>query len=238
MPVHDEAKKGEIEKIVIMPGDPLRAKYIAENFLTDAKLVNRIRNMFAYTGTYKDKKVTVMAHGMGIPSMGIYVDELYNYYDVDCIIRVGSCGTYNKELDLLDTVLVDKTYTESNFAFSYNNEHVQEIEATKEINDLIEQTAKENNIEYRKANAFCAEVFDPYIPDKKQLISRIPKNVSAAEMEAFPLFYLAKLYNKKAACLLTVVDSVYDDKIVSPEDRETSLNNMIILALETARKYK
>ena len=114
---HNEAKLGEIAKTVIMPGDPLRAKYIAENFLENAKLVNQVRGIFAYTGTYKGNEVTVMASGMGMPSMGIYCYELYKFYDVENIIRIGSCGAYNEKLNLFDTILVDKSYTEGNFAY-------------------------------------------------------------------------------------------------------------------------
>ncbi len=236
MSIHNEAKKEEIEKIVIMPGDPLRAKYIAENFLTDAKLVNTIRGMYAYTGIYKNKKVTVMAHGMGMASMGIYSYELYKFYDVDCIIRIGSCGAYKENLHLLDTLLVEKVYTESNFAYSYNNDNTKQIYATEEINELIENVAKENNIQYTKTNIFCTDGFDPYIADVNKLLERLPKDITASEMESFALFYIAKMLNKKAACLLTVVDSLYDKKELSAKERQTSLNNMIVLALETARK--
>lgn len=236
MSIHNEAKKEEIEKIVIMPGDPLRAKYIAEKFLTDAKLVNTIRGMYAYTGMYKDKKVTVMAHGMGMASMGIYSYELYKFYDVECIIRIGSCGAYKDNLKLLDTLLVDKVYTESNFAYSYNNDNTKEIYATNEINELIEKTAKENNSKYIKTNIFCTDGFDPYIADVNKLLERLPKDITASEMESFALFYIAKMLNKKAACLLTVVDSLYDKKELTAMQRQTSLNDMITLALETVRK--
>ena len=116
MTIHCSANKEDIEKSVLMPGDPLRAKYIAENFLIDVKLVNSVRNMLAYTGKYGDKKVTVFSSGMGMPSMGIYSYELYKFYDVEKIIRIGSCGVYTPDIDLLDTILVDKTYTEGNFA--------------------------------------------------------------------------------------------------------------------------
>lgn len=236
MSIHNEAKKEEIEKVVIMPGDPLRAKYIAENFLTDAKLVNTIRGMYAYTGMYKDKKVTIMAHGMGMASMGIYSYELYKFYDVECIIRVGSCGAYKDNLKLLDTLLVDKVYTESNFAYSYNNDTTKEIYSTSEINELIEETAKTNKLEYVKTNIFCTDGFDPYIADVDKLLERLPKDITASEMESFALFYIAKMLNKKAACLLTVVDSLYDKKELTAMQRQTSLNNMITLALETVRK--
>lgn len=236
MPIHNEAKKEEIEKIVIMPGDPQRAKYISENFLTDAKLVNSVRGMYAYTGMYKDKKLTVMAHGMGMPSMGIYSYELYKFYDVDCIIRIGSCGAYDEKLKLLDTLLVEKACTESNFAYTYNNDNTKEAYPTKEINELIQQTAKENDVKITKSNVFCLDAFDKYVADLDKFLERVPKDVSAAEMESFALFYMAKMLNKKAACLLTVVDSIYDKKELTSMERQNSLNDMIKVALETARK--
>ena len=121
MPVHNEAKVGEIAKTVVMPGDPMRAKYIAENFLEDYKLVNQVRGMYAFTGKYKGKEITVMAHGMGMPSVGIYSYELYKFYGVENIIRIGSCGGHTEELDILDIVLVDNSYTEGNFALALNN---------------------------------------------------------------------------------------------------------------------
>ena len=137
MTAHNEAKVGEIAKVVIMPGDPLRAKYIAENFLEDFKLVNSVRNIFAYTGMYKGKKITVMASGMGMPSMGIYCYELYKFYGVETIIRVGSCGVYVDGIDLLDTILVNGSYTLGNFARNYNNKDVKFVEADDELNKKI-----------------------------------------------------------------------------------------------------
>ena len=116
MALHNEAKIGEIAKVVLMPGDPLRAKYIAENFLENYKLVSSVRNIYAYTGKYKGKEISVMASGMGMPSMGIYCYELYKFYGVESIIRIGSCGAYKPDLDLLDVVLIEKSYTEGNFA--------------------------------------------------------------------------------------------------------------------------
>ena len=120
MTPHNEAKKEEIAKVVIMPGDPLRAKYIAENFMEEVKLVNSVRNVYAYTGKYKGKEITVMASGMGMPSMGIYAYELFKFYNVKKIIRLGSCGAYSKDLNLLDIIMVDKSYTESNFSYELN----------------------------------------------------------------------------------------------------------------------
>jgi len=216
MTPHNEAKIEDISNIVLMPGDPLRAKYIADTFLDDAKLVNTVRNMFGYTGFYKGKKITVFASGMGMPSIGIYSYELYKFYNVDTIIRIGSCGAYNENLNLLDTILVDN--------------------ASSDINKVIEDTAKKLNIAYVKGNTLCTDCFDYYVKDVNSLIARFPKdlNIIGAEMEAFALFYNAKLLGKKASCLLSVVDSHYKHQEISADERQTSLNSMIKLALESA----
>lgn len=236
MTPHINAKIDDIAPIVLAPGDPLRAKYIAENFLQDYQLVNTTRNILAYTGFYKGKKITVFSTGMGIPSMGIYCYELYKYYNVKQIIRIGSCGSYSKDLKLLDTVLVDNSYTESNFAYTLNNEDCHFVEATTNLNIEIEKTASSLNIPITKGNIFCSEVFDKYIMDYSMVVNRFPKqyNIIGSEMESFALFYLAKYFNKQAACLLTVVDTIAEKGEISSEDREKSLNNMIILALETS----
>ena len=238
MTPHIEAKKGEIAKTVLMPGDPLRAKYIADNFLENARLVNKVRNIFAYTGTYKGKEITVMASGMGMPSIGIYAYELYTVYEVENIIRIGSCGGYSNELELFDTILAEASYTEGNFAYTFNSEECHLAYATKELNGIIEQTASEQNIKCVKGNILCSECFDLYIPKLQELLDRIPKdlNIIAAEMESFVLFYLAKLLNKKAACLLTVVDIPTKQNQISAEAREVALKDMIKLSLETSLK--
>ncbi len=236
MTPHNEAKKGEIAKIVLMPGDPLRAKYIAENFLEDVKLVNQVRNIFAYTGKYKGKEITVMASGMGMASMGIYAYELYKFYDVESIIRIGSCGGYDENLKLFDTILVDNSYTEGTFAYTFNNEKINEIEASIELNEKIERTAIENNIKLVKGTVLCSDCFDLYIPHVETLLNRIPEHIIAAEMESFSLLYLAKHLHKKAACLLTVVDIPSVKNQISSEERQTALNDMIKLSLESSLK--
>ena len=236
MTPHISSKKEDIAKTVLCPGDPLRAKYIAENFLENSRLVNSVRNILAYTGTYKGKEITVFASGMGMPSMGIYCYELYKFYDVETIIRIGSCGAYDDSLNLMDTVLVKKSYTEGNFAKAINNKDCHLIESDLDLNNKIKQTAEKLNIKCIEGNALCSECFDYYIEDINTLLNRLPSDlkISACEMEAFALFYTAKYLNKKAACLLTVVDSHYKKQEISAEAREKSLNNMIILALETA----
>lgn len=235
MSIHCNAEKKDIEKTVLMPGDPLRAKYIAENFLQDAKLVNTVRNMLAYTGTYNKKPVTVFSSGMGMPSMGIYAYELFKFYDVENIIRIGSCGAYNEELNLFDTILVDKSYNEGNFAFAWNQKDEHVAEADRELNERLEETAKKIGIPYIKGNTYCNEVFDGYLEDMDGFIARFPKNLNiiACEMEAFALFYMAKYFRKKAACLLTVVDSHYKKQESTSEERERSLNSMIKIAMES-----
>ena len=236
MTPHNNAEIGDIASTVLMPGDPLRAKYIADNYLENVRLINDVRNMYGYTGTYKGKEITVFASGMGMPSMGIYCYELYKFYDVDTIIRIGSCGAYDENLNLFDTVLVEKSYTEGNFAKALNNSDCHLTEANSTLNSIIKQTSNELNIKSIPANVLCSECFDYYIEDINILLNRLPKDlkITAAEMESFALFYTANYLNKKAACLLTVVDSHYKKQEISSEEREKSLNDMIILALESA----
>lgn len=230
---HNEANLGDIAKTVLMSGDPLRVKAIAEKYLDNPKLVNKIRNIYAYTGTYKGKEVTIMAHGMGIPSMGIYAYELFKFYEVDKIIRLGSCGAYSEDLNLLDILLVDKSYTESNFSYELNNEKVNETESSKDVNDRLKEAANKLGINLVEGNVMSTDCFDWYVKDIKVLLDRLPNDVIAAEMESFALFYLAEKFNKKAACLLTVVDSHYKKEELSAEDRESKLDNMALVALES-----
>lgn len=235
---HNEANKGDFAKTVIMPGDPLRAKYIVENFFDDYKLVNQIRGMYAYTGTYNGKQLSVMAHGMGMPSVGIYSYELYKFYDVENIIRIGSCGSYKPELKLFDIILSENVFSESNYALTLNNEICHITSSNNDLNSIIESTAKENNINLTKGNTVCTDCFDVYMTDVNQFLERIPNdfNPISAEMEAFALFYNAKLLNKKASCLMSVVDSKFITDVATAEERETGLNNMIKLALDSAIK--
>ncbi len=235
---HNEAKQGEIAKTVIMPGDPLRAKYIAENFLENVKLVNQVRGMYAYTGNYQGKEITVMASGMGMPSMGIYSYELYQFYEVENIIRIGSCGGYKPELKLFDIVLSENVFSEGNFALTLNNEDCHIVAASEALNSKIIETAKEANTSVVVGNTVCTDCFDVYMTDVNQFLTRIPENFNpvSAEMEAFALFYVAKVLNKKASCLMSIVDSKFIKEIATPEERQNGLNAMIKLALDTALK--
>ena len=233
---HNEANLGDIAKTVIMPGDPLRAKYIAENFMTDIKLVNSVRGIYAYTGKYKDKEITVMASGMGMPSMGIYSYELYKFYDVENIIRIGSCGSYKPELKLFDIVLAENVFSEGNFALTLNNDDCHIVSSNNELNSVIIDSASKLGINIFKGNTVCTDCFDVYMTDVNQFLARAPEgfNPVSAEMEAFALFYVAKILNKKASCLMSVVDSKYIKDVATPEERQTGLNNMIKVALESS----
>lgn len=171
-----------------------------------------------------------------MPSMGIYSYELFKFYDVENIIRLGSCGGYNEDLKLFDLVLVENSYTEGNYALSMNNEDCHFINSSAELNKSIEDVANKLDFSLTKANVACGEVFDAYMTDMNKTLARFPKeyNISGAEMEAFALFYNAKVLNKKASCILTVVDSYYYKKHTSAEERQNSLNQMITLGLESA----
>lgn len=232
---HNEANIEDIAKTVIMPGDPLRAKYIAEKFLDDFKLVNQVRGMYAFTGHYSGKRVTVMASGMGMPSMGIYSYELFKFYNVDNIIRIGSCGAYKPDLKLFDIILSTSAFSESNFAFTLNNDNCHIAESSKELNEKLKESALKNNIQITCGNTVCTDCFDVYMTDVNKFLDRVPDgfNPISAEMEAFSLFYVAKILNKNASCLMSVVDSKFIKEIATPEQREKNLDNMIKIALDS-----
>ena len=229
---HIESLKEDIAPIVLMPGDPLRAKYIADNFLTNVKLVNKVRNILAYTGYYNNKKVTVFSSGMGIPSIGIYAYELYKFYDVEKIIRIGTCGTVNENIKLLDVILADSAYSLSSFPKLFDSDTDKSYLSSKKLNKKICDMALKMNINIKTGKIITSDVFDPYV-DHDKFISNFPnKDFLASEMEAFALFYLAHKLEKEASCLLTVVDSKYDRRNLTSKEREQSLNDMIKLALD------
>ena len=226
---HNNAKIGEIAKNVIMPGDPNRAKLIAEKYLQNSKLVSDVRGILAFTGTYKGKEITVMASGMGMPSMGIYCYELYKYYDVENIIRIGSCGANTPDLNLFDIILTTEVYTEGNFAYTFASKNDHFVKPSEELNNKIINTAKEKNISLSIGHTLCTEVFDEYILDLQTYKERIPKdfNPLGTEMKAFALLYTAKALNKNASCLMTVVDSIFKESHATSEERENGLNKML-----------
>ena len=231
-------QKALIAKTVLMPGDPKRASYIADKFLDNPVLFNDVRGMLGYTGLYKGHEVSVMASGMGIPSMGIYSYELFKIYNVDNIIRIGTSGANRKDVKILDVILADSSYSLSTFAKVYDGFEGKEIDASKSLNDKIDDTAKALNINIKRGRIITSDVFNPYCDSIDEYNSNYPSDLDtlASEMESFALFYMAKKFNKNATCLLTVVDSPYDDRIISSMDREKSLDDMIVLALESAIK--
>ena len=232
---HNRAKYGEIAKTVLMPGDPLRAKFIAENFLEDVFCFNKVRNMLGYTGMYEGEKVSVMGSGMGMPSIGIYSYELFNFYDVDNIIRVGSCGAYVKELELFDIILTTAAYSESTFAKVQNGYDKKYTFPSKYINDIIRETAKKNNIKMKEEKIVSGDVF--YTENTRDKVNNENKNsivTRVFDMESFALFANATVLGKNAACILTVSDSISNGQIATYEQRETAFTTMIELGLKTA----
>lgn len=234
MTPHNEAKKSDIASTVLMPGDPLRAKYIAETFLTGVRLVNTVRNMYAYTGKYKNKEITVMASGMGMPSMGIYSYELYKFYDVENIIRIGSAGAYTKNLNLYDIVLVKDCYSESSYALMQNGETRNILNSSEKLNNIILETAKKNNIELFSGRVHSSDVFYKNNDNFKELNEKY--NCLACEMESFALFHNANSLHKKAACLLTISDNLVTKEETTSGERQNSFNKMIELALDSVVK--
>lgn len=230
---HNSAVKGDIAKVVLMPGDPLRAKFIAETFLEEVVQFNAVRNMFGYTGLYKGQKVSVMGSGMGMPSIGIYSYELYNQYGVESIIRVGSAGAYTDEIDLFDVVLADSAYSESSFAktaFDYDEDI---FEPSMLLNDKLKASAKALGIPIIEARIHSSDVF---YRDGGVTFQEIFEETGSVcvEMESFALFANAKKLNKHAACILTISDSLVTHKVTSADERQNSFTQMMEIALNAA----
>ena len=232
MSVHIAAKKGEIAKTVLQPGDPLRAKYIADNFMEEVKLVSQTRNIFYYTGLYKGKEISVGASGMGIPSIGIYSFELYTEYEVDTIIRIGTCGAYNTDLKLFDLLNVENSASESTYAkFAWGIEE-ELLKSQGNVFETINQTAEKLSLNIQPTNIHTSDIF--YRKDEDLPAIATKYNCSAVEMEAFALFANAQHLGKNAATILTVSDVIPTREKISADEREKALKPMIELALETA----
>ena len=233
---HIQAEKGQIAKTVIMPGDPLRAKMIAENFLEGPTLINEVRGMLGYTGTYKGVPVTVMGSGMGMPSIGIYSYELFSQYDVENIIRVGSAGAYVENLDLNDVVLADSAWSESSFAKTQSGCTDEVIFPSSELNEILQEAAKEKGKEMTTTRIHSSDVFYREA-DQVYLPTVVDENgCGAVEMESFALFHNANVTGNRAACLVTISDSFVKPGILTAEERQNSMTNMIEIALEAAAK--
>lgn len=241
-PIHINAKKEDIAKTVLMPGDPLRAKKIAREFLEDARLVTDTRAMYGYTGKFKGKEITVMGSGMGMPSMGIYAYELFEYYDVENIIRIGTCGSVNEEFSLRSVGIVKNTYNPGNFSKFLFGQENHLAKSSDKIYDLALELYKKDRKNYdfplKEVNICTSECFNEYVKNPDELLKSIPEdlNISAFEMEAFALFETAKMFGKNAACFLTVVDANFTDERLDQKQRQEDLNNMIILALNVANE--
>ncbi|PPE04896.1 purine nucleoside phosphorylase [Entomoplasma ellychniae] len=235
MTPHIKAKKEDIAKFVLMPGDPLRAKVIAEKFLQDVRLVNDVRNMFMYTGYYKGIRITVAGSGMGCPSIGIYSYELYKFYDVDAIIRIGSAGSYKADIDLYSIYNVKEAYSESTYAKVAAGIDSEVIEASRNLFETINETAEEKGQKILSGRIHSSDVF--YREDSS-LEFTIKHNLDVVEMESFALFTNAITTKKMAACLLTVSDNLITHKETSADDRQNNFMGMVELALESVLKLK
>ena len=230
----EAASKDEIAKIVLMPGDPLRAKKIADTYLKDVKQFNQVRGMLGFTGTFNGKRISVMGSGMGFGSIGIYAYELYKFYDVDVIIRIGSCGASIPDLKVLDIVLADKAFSTETYAKEAFGFTEDLISGSQRVSAFIKKTASENNIKVTEGNIDSDNIFYTTIKNAGDL-SGEDKHIVAGEMEAFALFATAKALNKEAACLLTVSDSKFEEgKNLTAEARQNAFDEMMLLALNAA----
>lgn len=228
----DQIDPNLIAKTVLMPGDPLRAKYIADTFLTNVVKVNDVRNMWGYTGYYNKKKVTVMGSGMGMPSIGIYSFELFKFYNVEKIIRIGSCGAYSPDLKLYDVILVDKAYSESSYAKTMGVSARKTLGSSKALNNRIIRAAEKLGTALHITTVHSSDVFYRLNPDEFKEIHRI-HGADAVEMESFALFANAKALGKKAACLLTVSDSLVTHEATTSQERQEAFTKMMEIALHS-----
>lgn len=223
------AELGIIADTVLMPGDPLRAKMIAEKYLENPQLFNNVRGMLGYTGMYKGKKISVMGSGMGMPSIGIYSYELYNNYGVENIIRVGSCGAYDKDLKVKSVFICSEAWSESSFAFVQSAYTEKIMPSSEELTKRLVESAKKLGIEAEIGRIHSSDVFYRHDKGFKEIAEE--SGTKAVEMESFALFATAKLLNKKAACILTVSDNIATGEVTTSEERQNSFTQMIEIAL-------
>ena len=229
---HIAAKEGDFAKTVLMPGDPLRAKFIAETFLTDAVLVNNVRSVNGYTGYYNGKRVSVMASGMGIPSMGIYSYELFNFYDIDNIIRIGTAGSIHPDLKIRNVVLAMGACTDSNYGAQYalpgTFAPIASFELLRKAVKVIEEMG---NIGYKVGNVVSSDVF---YSDRQTTAAWQKMGALAIEMESAALYMNAARAGKNALTICTISDSLVTGEVTTAEERQTSFDDMMKIALEIA----
>ena len=231
MSVHINAKKGDIAETILLPGDPLRAKYIAETFLEDVTLYNEVRNMFGYTGTYKGKRISVQGTGMGVPSISIYVTELMQEYDVKKLIRVGTCGSIHKDVKVRDVILAQSASTDSKM-----NEIIFKginYAPTADFDLLLKayNAGTEKGLNLRVGNVFTEDVFYNEFAEHEKWAQY---GVLALEMESSALYTLAAKFGCQALSILTVSDHLLTGEVTNSEERQTTFNDMIVVALDAA----
>ncbi len=237
---HNNAKLGDIAELVIMPGDPKRAEFIAKNFLKDPKCFNEARGMLGFTGEYDGKRISVMGSGMGMASMGIYSYELFAFYDVKHIIRIGTCGSYLPDAELGDLYLVKESWTDSNFGYNLAKIEDKWLSSSEVINKALASSAADANIKAREVKAFVTDVF--YRPGKlgeemtkAESDKMVEMGIAGVDMESYALFANAKLLGKNASCMLTVSDVIGANKNMTAEERQNSLVSMIKVALGSSK---
>lgn len=223
----------KIAKTVLMPGDPLRAKYIADTFLENVEQFNGVRGMLGFTGTYKGRRISVMGSGMGMPSIGIYSYELFNFYGVEQIVRIGSAGSYSPNLDLYDVVIVKEAYSESSYALTQNGETRDVLPSNEELSNKLLNIAEELNIKAHYERIHSSDVF---YRGGESIVEKTynEKQCVCVEMESFALFHNANVLGKKAACILTISDSLVTHKETTSEERQNAFTQMMQIALELA----
>ena len=231
--IHIEAQKGDIAPRVLMPGDPNRAYRIAHKYLKDVRMVNKVRGELAFTGTYKDVPVTIFSSGMGIGSMGIYSYELFNDYDVESIIRIGTAGSYDPEFKVFDILLADSVYSKTYFDEESGHENIEIINTSFELNSVILDTAMLKGVNVKQGRVHTTEAF---YTENKDYSKFIELGCKAVEMETYALMYNAKKFMRKATALLTISDNLITHEEIDSTERETKLDEMIVLALESIIK--
>jgi purine-nucleoside phosphorylase len=230
---HMNAAPGDFAATVLMPGDPLRAKYIADSYLQDVRRVTDVRNMWGFTGSYQGVPVSVMAHGMGIPSVSIYCSELISEYDVQRVIRVGSCGTSHPDVQLRDVIIAMGASTDSNVNRMRFGGYDLAALATFSLVQNAVRAAEENDVRYHVGNLFSADLF--YTPDPDMFDTMAKYNVLGVEMEAAGMFPIAAEHRVEALAICTVSDDIRTGDALSSEDRQNTFDEMITVALETVR---